>query len=213
MCRRRHPTYYSWPTADWIEIDSVAIGHHPCALFRFDRIGVALHRPGTAKSSASARRVHSARSHGDTRSPWSCPAPGAKKTHSELFFLRCSARRFSSGPELWGHAPPPGAVLHREASAGAHGTHVGPEVVLRREAGAGAHGTHDAPGAALRGPGAALSREVGTGAALRGPGATLSREVGTRAAVTRGAPGAALRREAGATPGAAPSRSIVGCFW
>jgi hypothetical protein len=51
------------------------------------------------------------------------------------------------------------------------------------------------------GPGAALSREVGTGAvvthgvpgaALRGPGAALSREVGTGATVTRGAPEAAL---------------------
>jgi hypothetical protein len=31
--------------------------------------------------------------------------------------------------------------------------------------------------------------------------------------VTRGAPRAALRQEAGAAPGAAPSRSIVGCFW
>jgi hypothetical protein len=50
-------------------------------------------------------------------------------------------------------------------------------------------------------------------ATLHGPGAALSREVGIRAAGTRGAPGAAMRREAGAAPGAAPSRSIVGCFW
>jgi hypothetical protein len=45
------------------------------------------------------------------------------------------------------------------------------------------------------------------------PGATLSREVVTGAVVTRSAPEAALRREVGAAPGAAPSRSIVGCFW
>jgi hypothetical protein len=51
------------------------------------------------------------------------------------------------------------------------------------------------------------------GAALRGPGAALSREVGTGAMVTRGAPGVALRREAGAALGAALSRPIVGCFW
>jgi hypothetical protein len=51
------------------------------------------------------------------------------------------------------------------------------------------------------------------GAALRGPGAALSREVGTGAVVTRGAPGVALRREAGAALGAALSRPIVGCFW
>jgi hypothetical protein len=61
--------------------------------------------------------------------------------------------------------------------------------------GTGAVVTHGAPGAALRGPGAALSQEVRTGATM-----------------TRGAPEAALHREAGAAPGAAPSRSIVGCF-
>jgi hypothetical protein len=97
--------------------------------------------------------------------------------------------------------------------------------------------TSGAPGAALRGPKAALSWKVGTGAAvtrgaleaaLRGPRAALSWEVRTRAAMTRGAPRAALRdpgtavtcgapeaalcREAGATPGAALSWSIVGCF-
>jgi hypothetical protein len=48
---------------------------------------------------------------------------------------------------------------------------------------------------------------------MRGPKAALSREVGTGATVTRGAPKATLRREAGVAPGAAPSRSIVGCFW
>jgi hypothetical protein len=58
--------------------------------------------------------------------------------------------------------------------------------------GTGATVTHGAPGATLRDPGAILSREVGTGAT-----------------VTRGAPEAALRWEAGA----APSWSIVGCFW
>jgi hypothetical protein len=48
---------------------------------------------------------------------------------------------------------------------------------------------------------------------MRGPGAALSQEVGTGAAVTRGALGAALRREAGVAPGVAPIRSIVACFW
>jgi hypothetical protein len=81
--------------------------------------------------------------------------------------------------------------MHREASAGAHGTHAGLETALSREVGTGATVTRGAFGAALRGPRAAMSREVGTGAA-----------------VTRGAPGAALRREAGA----ALSRSIIGCF-
>jgi hypothetical protein len=84
--------------------------------------------------------------------------------------------------------------------------------------GTGAAVTRGAPEAVLRGPGAALSRKVGTraavtrgapGAILRGLRAALSREVGTGATVTRGAPRAALCREAGA----APSRSIVGCFW
>jgi hypothetical protein len=51
------------------------------------------------------------------------------------------------------------------------------------------------------------------GAVLRGPGVALSQEVGTGAAVTRGALGAALRREAGVAPGVAPIRSIVACFW
>jgi hypothetical protein len=73
------------------------------------------------------------------------------------------------------------------------------------------------PGAAgTRGaPGAALHRKVGTGAVgtLGTLGAALSRELGTGATGTRGAPGAALHREAGATPGAASSRSIIGCFW
>jgi hypothetical protein len=50
-------------------------------------------------------------------------------------------------------------------------------------------------------------------AVLRGLGAALSREVSARAVMTRGAPGAALRREVGAAPGATLSRSIVGCFW
>jgi hypothetical protein len=45
-----------------------------------------------------------------------------------------------------------------------------------------------------------------------GSGAALSREVGTGAVGTCGAPAAALRREVGAALGAAPSRSIVGCF-
>jgi hypothetical protein len=72
----------------------------PCALFRFDRIGVALHRSSSAKSSASARwflfgpepRGHAeplempyagrrvlkkiVRSRGDTRRPQSYPVSG-----------------------------------------------------------------------------------------------------------------------------------------
>jgi hypothetical protein len=62
------------------------------------------------------------------------------------------------------------------------------------------------------GTGAAVTRRAPR-ATLRGPGAALSREVGTGAAVTHGAPGAALHREAGAAPGASSSQSIVGCFW
>jgi hypothetical protein len=98
---------------------------------------------------------------------------------------------------------------------GAAGTHGALGAVLHWEAGAGAQGT-------CAGPRTALSRAVGTGAAvtrgapgaaLRGPGAALSQEVGTGATVTRDASGAALRREVGAATGAASSRSIVGCFW
>jgi hypothetical protein len=99
----------------------------------------------------------------------------------------------------------PGAALCWEAGAGAYGTHAGPGAALNREVGTGAAVTRDAPGDVLRGPRATLSWEMGTGAAL-------SREVGTGATVTRGAPGATLRREAGSAPGAASSRSIVGCF-
>jgi hypothetical protein len=141
--------------------------------------------------------------------------------------MNCSARRFSSGPELpcagrqvlepMRHVPAldPGAALSQEVGTGAVVTRNTPGAALSWEVGTGAAVTHDAPGAALRGPGAALSREVGTGAAvthgapggaLHGPGAALNWEVGTRATVTRGAPRAALRREVGA-PGGNRSRS------
>jgi hypothetical protein len=132
--------------------------------------------------------------------------------------MNCSARRFSSGPELpcagrrvlepTRHvpAPDPGAALSQGVGTGAAVTRNTPGAALSWEVGTGAAVTHDAPGAALRGPGAALSQEVGTGAAvthgaprgaLHGPGATLNWEVGTRAT---------LRREAGA-PGGNRSRS------
>jgi hypothetical protein len=90
----------------------------------------------------------------------------------------------------------PGAALRREAGAGAHGTCAGSRAALSREMGIGAAVTRGAPGAVLRDPGAALSREVRT-----------------RATVTHGVLGAALCWEAGAAPGVAPSRSIVGHFW
>jgi hypothetical protein len=35
-----------------------------------------------------------------------CQEAGAEKNHQELCFLSCSARRFSSDPEPWGHAAP-----------------------------------------------------------------------------------------------------------
>jgi hypothetical protein len=105
------------------------------------------------------------------------------------------------------------------------GTRGTPGAALRREVGAGAQGT-------CAGPGAALSQEVGTGAAGHAvppelPCAALVLLYAGRwepeprghaaapelpCAGTRGAPGAALHREVGATPGAAPSRSIVDCF-
>jgi hypothetical protein len=95
-----------------------------------------------------------------------------------------SARRFSFGPELRGHAEPPklpcvrrrvlkksteslfsallgssgfnrpgvagtrgalGAVLHREAGAGAHGTCVGPRAALSRASGNRSHGDTRCP--------------------------------------------------------------------
>jgi hypothetical protein len=45
------------------------------------------------------------------------------------------------------------------------------------------------------------------------PEAVLRREAGAGAHGTRGAPGADLRREVGAAPGVAPSWSIIDCFW
>jgi hypothetical protein len=75
---------------------------------------------------------------------------------------------------------------------GAVGTRGAPGVALRREASAGAQGTRADPEAAL-------SREVGTGASGTRSAPELPRA--GRRAWTRGA------------PGAASSRSIVGCFW
>jgi hypothetical protein len=101
-----------------------------------------------------------------------------------------------------------GAVLRQEAVARSHGTCADPRAFLSREVGTRV--------AVIRGaPGDALSREVGTEATVTrgGPEALLSREVGIGAAVTHDAPRATLRREASAAPGAAPSQSIVGCFW
>jgi hypothetical protein len=101
----------------------VAVGHRPCALFCFDRIGVGLHQPGSAMSSASARR-------------------------------------FSSGPESWGHVEPPelpcaaARVLKKNYLSGALFSELlGSTVFIR-------------PGAArTRGAlGAALCQEAGAGA-------------------------------------------------
>jgi hypothetical protein len=147
-----------------------------------DRIGVGLHRPGSAKSFASARRFLSG------------PEP---RGHAEPPEMPCAARRvlkknYSSGPlfsELLGSTVfirpgaagtrgTPRAALHQEAGAGAQGARADPRAALSREVGTEAAGTRGAPGAALRGPGAALSREVGTGAAR-----------------THGAPRVALRRD------------------
>jgi hypothetical protein len=110
-------------------------------------------------------------------------AAGAKKFSSEALFSELLGSTVFIRPRAVVTCGAPGAVLRREAGAGAHGTCVGPEVILSREVGTRAVVTRGAPRAALRGPGATLSREVGTGAT-----------------VTRGA------------PGATPSRSIVGCF-
>jgi hypothetical protein len=81
-------------------------------------------------------------------------------------------------------------VLHQETGGRAHGTCAGPGAVLSREVGTGAAVKRGALGAALRGPGVALSQKVGSRAAVThgGPGVVLSREVGTGATVTHGAP-------------------------
>jgi hypothetical protein len=106
--RRRLPTCYSRLTADWIEVTIVDRDRFgscrsppPCTLFRFDRIGVALHRPGSAKSSASARRFSFGLEPRGHAEPPELPYAERRvlKNHQELCFLSCSARWFSSGLE------------------------------------------------------------------------------------------------------------------
>jgi hypothetical protein len=93
---------------------------------------------------------HSARSRGDTRSPWSCPASGAKKSSGALFSELFGSTVFIQ-PEAAGTRGAPGAVLRREAGAGAHGTRAGPRAALSQEVGTRAAVTRSAPRAALRG--------------------------------------------------------------
>jgi hypothetical protein len=80
-------------------------------MFRFDRIGVGLHRPGSAKSSASARRFSSGPESRGHVEPPELPCAGRRvlknSIRQELCFLSCSTRWFSSGPEPRGHVAPP----------------------------------------------------------------------------------------------------------
>jgi hypothetical protein len=67
-------------------------------MFRFDRIGVGLHRPGSAKSSASAQRFSSGLEPPEL--PCAVRRVLKKTIRQDLCFLSCSARRFSSGGDM-----------------------------------------------------------------------------------------------------------------
>jgi hypothetical protein len=141
-------------------------------MFRFDRIGVGLHRPGSAKSSASAQRFSSGLEPPEL--PCAVRRVLKKTIRQDLCFLSCSARRFSSGGDMRRprSCPAPGG------GCWSPGDTCQPGAALSREVGTRATGTRGAPRAALRGPGVAISWEVGT-----------------RAAGTRGTRGAALHRD------------------
>jgi hypothetical protein len=164
--RRRHLTCYSRPTADWIGINSIAVGCRPlCSvLLRSHRCCFTLawlsllHRlDGFIRPGALETRG----------------APGAacigrwvlKKLFGALFSELLGSTVFIR-PRAAGTSGAPGAVLCREVSARAHGTRASPGAALSREVETGATVTRDATRAALLGLGAALSREVGTGATV-----------------------------------------------
>jgi hypothetical protein len=124
---------YSRPAVDWIEIDSVAIDRCPCALFCFDRIGVALHRSDSAKSSTSARRSSFAPEPRGHAEPSELPCVGRRvlKKSSGALFLSYSGDGCSrSCPALGGGCWSPRDTCRPRSC---------PEPV-----------THDAPGADLR---------------------------------------------------------------
>jgi hypothetical protein len=82
-CRRRLPTYYSRPAADWIGVtivdrDRFGSCRPPPPVLCSASIGSVLLYTGPARLRLWHRLniFHSARSHGDTQSPRSCPAPG-----------------------------------------------------------------------------------------------------------------------------------------
>jgi hypothetical protein len=110
-CRRRLPVCYSGSAADWIGIDSVAVGRRPmCSVpLRSDRYCLTPARPGSAKSSSSAQRSSFGPKPRERAEPSELPYAG-RRVLKKLFgtlFLSYPARRFSSGPELWGHVTLP----------------------------------------------------------------------------------------------------------
>jgi hypothetical protein len=81
--RRRLSTCYSCPAADWIRVtimdrDRFGSCRSPPPALCSASIGSVLLYTGSARQSFLHRLggFHSARSHGDTRSPQSCPVPG-----------------------------------------------------------------------------------------------------------------------------------------